>query len=57
MLGFASKSEHKPDFVAGSVVIARQRNELAGERARDLIKELLEESDRMNGVRNGARNF
>lgn len=45
MLGFRSQPRTKPDPLAAEVAVAAQRNEFAGERAREAIKELLEAAD------------
>lgn len=52
MLGFRTAPRTKPDPIAADVAIAAKRNEFAGERAREAIKELLEAND---GNKQGSR--
>lgn len=51
MLGFSSRKleRPKPDQITADIVIARQRNERASEKARVLLKEVLDENDRIRG--------
>lgn len=49
-LGFARKLDRpKPDPIAAEVMVARQRNERAGENIRELLRETLERSDGLRG--------
>lgn len=40
-----TRERPSPDVIAGSLVIARQRNERAGENARQALADLLDASD------------
>lgn len=51
MLGLAPKRERpQPDPIAASVAIAVQRNEAAGQRARQVLEEMLVRNDGLRKV-------
>lgn len=53
MLGFTKPAADRSiDPVSAQVLIAVQRNEQASQRTRDLLKDMLDENDRVKGGNN-----